>query len=66
MNYILFYNNINMYFFRRFIFVFNYLKRLRNWFNEIFVIYIEVKDMYCFVFEFSLILFFIGNVVFLN
>lgn len=47
---LLFYNNINMHFFTRFTFVLNYLKRLGSWFKEILVIYIEVKDMHCFIY----------------
>lgn len=42
-----------MHFFTMSTFVFNYLKRLGSWLNEILVIYIEVKDMPCFVSEFG-------------
>lgn len=55
-----------MHFFTRSTFIFNYLKRLGSWLNEILVIYIEVKDMHCFVSEFSSISSFVANVVPLN
>ena len=66
MNYILFQNNMNMHFFTRFTFAFNYLKRLGSWFNEILFIYIEIKDLHWFIFEFSSTLSFISNGVTLN
>ena len=66
MNYILFQNNINMHFFTRFTFAFNYLKRLGSWFNEILVIYIEIKDLHWFISEFISTLSFISNGVTLN
>lgn len=55
-----------MHFFTMSSFVFNYLKRLGSWLNEILIIYIEVKDMHCFVSEFGSTSSFIANVVPLN
>lgn len=52
-----------MHFFIMFTFVFNYLKRLGSCLNEILIIYIEVKDMHCFVSQFGSTSSFIANVV---